>query len=374
MTALFEMRIRVGGDPRIFSEFTALREELAKLGHPARPDIDWAKVEQLCLTLFHNNGAELQTTASFALSRSQRHGLEGMAQGVTVIEALCSEWPNVWPPMESVRLEILAWLFAQLQTLLRGLEICTATLPALVRLDGELERLAMQLTRQGQLPLVTLQALRHQVGGLMQRVARNGASGERLPVSTRIPEPAFVMPVVILPAPPMPEVLPDASKRKRGITLWLCALIAVIALASWAWWWHPGGAGRPPPMVPEPVELDSLSLFDVGSTELKPGSTKVLINALAKIKAQSGWLIEIVGHTDTTGNAEQNLQISYARASTVRDWMHRIGDIPDKCFVVQGAAGSQPITSNDTAPGRTANRRVDIRLVPHVEDCMNAAR
>jgi type VI secretion system protein VasL len=64
----------------------------------------------------------------------------------------------------------------------------------------------------------------------------------------------------------------------------------------------------------------------------------VLINALAKIKAQSGWLIEIVGHTDTTGNAEQNLQVSYARASTVRDWMHLIGDIPDSCFVVQGAA------------------------------------
>lgn len=374
MTALFEMRIRVGGDPRGFGEFNALRDELAKLSHSACPDVDWAKVEQLSLTLFHNNGAELQTAAAFALARSQRHGLEGMEQGVTLIEALCSEWPTVWPPMASVRLDILAWLFAQLQPLLRSLEMTTQTLPALVHLDSELERLATQLNRQGQVPLVTLQAFRHQVCGLMQRLERNGASGERLPISTRVPEPAFVMPVVILPTPPMPEVPDDASKRKRRITLWLFVLIAVIALACGAWWWHQGGGSQPPQVTPEPVRLDSLSLFDAGSSELKSGSAKVLINALVNIKAQSGWLIVIVGHTDTTGNAEQNLQLSYARASAVRDWMQRMGDIPDNCFAVQGAAGSQPITSNDTASGRAINRRVDIRLVPHVEACMNAAR
>ncbi|MEG0632631.1 OmpA family protein [Pseudomonas sp. WS 5412] len=369
MTALFEMRIRVGGDPRGFGEFTALRDELAKLSHPACPDIDWAQVEQLCLTLFHNNGADLQTAASFTLARSQRHGLEGMAQGVTVIEALCSEWSSVWPPMASVRLDILSWLFAQLSPLLRSLDIGTWTLPALVRLDSELERLATQLARQGQVPLVTLQAFRHQIGGLMHRLERNGASGDKLPVSTRIPEPAFVMPVVILPTHPMPEVLPDASKRKRRIGLWLLALIAVVALACGALWWHQVVANQPPPVVPEPVRLDSLSLFDAGSSELKPSSAKVLINALVNIKAQPGWLIVIVGHSDTTGDAEQNLQLSYARARAVRDWMQRMGDIPDNCFAVQGAAGTQPIVGNDTASGRAINRRVDIRLVPQAGVC-----
>nr|AAT90766.1 conserved hypothetical protein [uncultured proteobacterium QS1] len=371
MTALFEMRIRVGGDPRGFSEFTALRDELAKLSHPACPDVDWAKVEQLCLTLFHNNGAELQTAASFALARSQRHGLEGMEHGVTLIEALCSEWPTVWPPMASVRLDILSWLFAQWQPLLRSLEITTQTLPALERLDGELAGLATQLNRQGQVPLVTLQVLRHQVGGLMQRLERNLYAGEMVPQLSRVPAPEFVTPVVILPTHPMPEIPPAASKtRKRRIALWLFAVAVTIALACGIGWFI---ASQQQPTGADPVQLDSLSLFDAGSTELKPGSTKVLINALANIKAQSGWLIEIVGHTDTTGNAEQNLQISYARASAVRDWMQRMGDIPSNCFVVQGAAGSQPITSNDTASGRAANRRVDIRLVPHVEACMNAA-
>ncbi|CAK9889993.1 MULTISPECIES: OmpA family protein [Pseudomonas] len=372
MTALFEMRIRVGGAPSSFGEFSALRDELAKLSHPACPDVDWAKVEQLCLTLFHDNGADLHTAASFALARSQRHGLEGMAQGVTLIEALCGEWPSVWPPMASVRLDILAWLFAQWQPLLRGLEMTTQTLPSLVRLDSELARLNAQLDRQTQVPQVPLQTLRHQVSALMQRLERNIYAGEMVPQPSRVPEPAFVMSVVILPVYPMLEVPSAASKtRKRRIALWLFALVATLVLAGGLGWFI---ASQQKLTAIDPVQLSSLSLFDAGSTVLKPGSTKVLINALANIKAQPGWLIEIVGHTDTTGNAEQNLQLSYARASAVRDWMQRMGDIPDNCFAVRGAAGRQPIAGNETASGRADNRRVDIRLVPQVEACMSAAQ
>lgn len=372
MTALLEMRIRVGGDPRGFSEFKVLRDELAKLSHPACPDVDWAKVEQLCLTLFQNNGAELQTAASFALARSQRNGLEGMTQGVTLIDTLCSEWSTVWPPMAPVRLGILAWLFAQWQPLLRSQHTTTQTLPALNHLSSELERLAMQLDRHGEAPLVTLQALRHQVVSLMQRLQSNVVSGEVLPILIRVPEPAFVMPVVVLPSHPMPELPPVAFEtRKRRSALWLFALATTVALSGFFLWWsHMAGQSvQPKQAMPDPVRLDSLSLFDAGSTELKPGSTKVLINALVNIKAQPGWLIVIVGHTDTTGDAEQNLQLSYARASAVRDWMQRMGDLPDNCFAVQGAAGAQAIASNDTASGRAANRRVDIQLVPQEEAC-----
>ena len=348
----------------------ALRNELAKLSHPARPDVDWVKVEQLCLTLFDQNGAELQTAASFALARSQRHGLAGMAQGVTLIEALGCEWPHLWPPVASVRLDILAWLFGQLQLLLRSLELNALSLPALVHLDTELERLNQRLDRQVQVPLVTLQALRQQIGSLMQRLERNSSLGETVPQSTRVSEPAFVMPVVILPAHPIPEM--SASRRKtkrRRIALWLFAVTATIALASGFGWRHwlagPDSGG----VFPDPVRLDSLMLFDAGSAELKSGSTKVLINALVDIKAQPGWLIVIAGHTDTTGDAEQNLQLSNARAWAVRGWMQRMGDIPDSCFAVQGFAASQPIASNDTESGRAANRRVDIRLVPQVGAC-----
>lgn len=121
--------------------------------------------------------------------------------------------------------------------------------------------------------------------------------------------------------------------------------------------------------IPSPVRLDSLSLFAPGSAELKPGSTKVLISALVNIKAQPGWLIVIAGHTDITGNPEHNLELSRNRAASVRDWMQRMGDIPDSCFAVQGFGANQPVASNDTEGGRAANRRVDIRLVPEVGAC-----
>lgn len=133
-------------------------------------------------------------------------------------------------------------------------------------------------------------------------------------------------------------------------------------------------ANHRPPVSPAgaaiPVRLDSLSLFSTGSAELKAESTKVLINALVGIKAQPGWLIVITGHTDITGNADHNLQLSRDRAAAVRDWMQGMGDIPDSCFAVQGFGASQPIVSNDTETGRAANRRVDIRLVPEAGACV----
>jgi outer membrane protein OmpA-like peptidoglycan-associated protein len=123
------------------------------------------------------------------------------------------------------------------------------------------------------------------------------------------------------------------------------------------------------PKAARTVRLDSLSLFGTGSAELKPESTKVLIDALVGIKAQPGWLIVISGHTDAIGSDEHNLQLSRARAAAVREWMQRMGDLPDSCFAVQGFGKSQPIASNDTEAGRKANRRVDIRLVPEAGAC-----
>jgi outer membrane protein OmpA-like peptidoglycan-associated protein len=137
--------------------------------------------------------------------------------------------------------------------------------------------------------------------------------------------------------------------------------------------WAAIGNYRPPAEMtaraPEPVRLDTLSLFHTGSAELKADSTQILINALVDIKARPGWLIVVTGHTDATGSAQQNLRLSRDRAASVRDWMQRMGGIPGSCFAVQGFGATQPIASNDTEQGRRANRRVDIRLVPEEGAC-----
>lgn len=119
------------------------------------------------------------------------------------------------------------------------------------------------------------------------------------------------------------------------------------------------------PSQPEGViNFDSMALFDVGKSVLKPGSTKILIKALLQIKAKPGWLILITGHTDSTGNEELNQKLSRERAEAVQSWMVQNSDIPSTCFAVQGEGSKQPVADNSTDAGRSANRRVEVRLIP----------
>lgn len=124
---------------------------------------------------------------------------------------------------------------------------------------------------------------------------------------------------------------------------------------------------------PQTVRLDSMSLFDTGKWQLKPGSTRVLVNALVGIKAKPGWLIVVSGHTDSTGNDQFNQQLSLKRAESVRDWMRDTGDVPESCFAVQSYGESRPAATKDTLEGRALNRRVEISLVPQADACMATA-
>ncbi|VEA64664.1 Outer membrane porin F precursor [Serratia plymuthica] len=130
----------------------------------------------------------------------------------------------------------------------------------------------------------------------------------------------------------------------------------------------------PPPKpklkpVPKTLRLDSMSLFDSGQSDLKAGSTKMLVNSLVGIKAWPGWLIVVSGHTDNTGNPTLNQRLSRERAESVRDWMRDTGDVPESCFAVQGYGESRPVATNDTPEGRALNRRVEISLVPQADAC-----
>ena len=131
----------------------------------------------------------------------------------------------------------------------------------------------------------------------------------------------------------------------------------------------------PPPVIkkivqgPKTIRLDSMSLFDSGKSDLKAGSTKMLVNSLVGIKARPGWLIVVSGHTDNTGNPKLNQTLSLKRAEAVRDWMRDTGDVPESCFAVQGYGESRPVATNDTPEGRALNRRVEISLVPQADAC-----
>lgn len=121
---------------------------------------------------------------------------------------------------------------------------------------------------------------------------------------------------------------------------------------------------QPPPPPPAVITLDSMSLFDSGKAQLKPGSTRALVDTLEMIKAHPDKRILVAGHTDNSGDATANLKLSNARAAALRDWLIEASGIAATQFAVQGYGDTRPIADNDTPEGRAKNRRVEITLVP----------
>ncbi|WP_233834718.1 OmpA family protein [Paraburkholderia sp. ZP32-5] len=124
------------------------------------------------------------------------------------------------------------------------------------------------------------------------------------------------------------------------------------------------GSYVPPPPPPAIVTLDSMSLFDSGRAQLKPGSTRAMVGALEMIKTHPDKRILVAGHTDDVGNPQSNLKLSTARAEAVRDWLTDASGIAATQFAIQGYGDTRPIASNETPEGRAKNRRVEITLVP----------
>ncbi|MDU9394880.1 OmpA family protein [Pseudomonas sp. zfem002] len=374
MTAVFDMRVQVGGDPRHCEEFQALCAELAKLHHPACPDLDWDKVEQLCAALFRRNGADLQSTVALVLARARCHGLDGLIQGLVLLEALLGQWPRLWPNSDATRLEILDWLCVQLQGWLRGVTLMPSTLAVVLQLQTRLESLRLLLAPQVSAPLASLGLLQQYVAGLLLRLEGAGLPSvavERGGAERVVPLLIVTPPPLPPPAPPpVPELFVPAPPRRRGRALgWVLGLVVLLGLSVWAGWSHWRDDQALVRQLPTEIDLGSLGLFAPGSVELAPEATRPLVEALVRIKAQPGWQIVITGHTDTSGEEAYNQRLSRERAMAVRDWLQRMGDIPQACFVVQSAAASQPLASNDSAAGRAANRRVEIRLVAQGQGC-----
>lgn len=71
-------------------------------------------------------------------------------------------------------------------------------------------------------------------------------------------------------------------------------------------------------------------------------------------------MVEVQGHTDSRGRDSHNLRLSQARAESVREYLIRVGIAPER-LSAHGYGETQPIETNATPEGRTANRRVEFR-------------
>lgn len=103
--------------------------------------------------------------------------------------------------------------------------------------------------------------------------------------------------------------------------------------------------------------------FDVDSANIRPGFTDVLDSVALVMTEYKKTLIEVAGHTDSTGSATYNQQLSERRAAAVANYLRGQG-IDGQRFLIIGHGESQPIATNETAQGRQQNRRVELTLVP----------
>lgn len=140
--------LNIGDDPRALADYGALRDELAKLAHPARPDVDWQRVERLSLTLFRQNGMDLQTVAWYTLARTRLASVSGLNQGLAMLDALVTHhWGTVWPQPVHARISILSGFSQRLQSTLRTLTLCYADLPQVYQAGQHLDAILATLQR-----------------------------------------------------------------------------------------------------------------------------------------------------------------------------------------------------------------------------------
>lgn len=121
------------------------------------------------------------------------------------------------------------------------------------------------------------------------------------------------------------------------------------------------------------VNLPNGVTFDVDSSTVKPAFGATLDRVAQSLVQYPNSLIDVYGHTDSTGSDTYNQALSERRARAVADYLTSRG-VGYARIRSQGFGESQPIASNDTEQGRSANRRVEIKIVPISQDDVNAAR
>ncbi len=103
--------------------------------------------------------------------------------------------------------------------------------------------------------------------------------------------------------------------------------------------------------------------FDTNQSSIKPSFTGTLESVSLVLKEYDKTIIQIEGHTDSTGADSYNQLLSEQRAGSVRDFLLNQGIAPARTRAV-GYGERYPVASNDTAAGREQNRRVELTLVP----------
>lgn len=104
--------------------------------------------------------------------------------------------------------------------------------------------------------------------------------------------------------------------------------------------------------------------FKVGSSQISPEDQKQLAQLAKNAIEQTGYIIEVRGYADSSGNALMNEELSKDPAEAVVGYLVQQCNVPVRHITAPGAMGEyQPAASDETAEGRAENRRVQVRVL-----------
>ena len=103
--------------------------------------------------------------------------------------------------------------------------------------------------------------------------------------------------------------------------------------------------------------------FATNSADLSPAFFEVLTSVSKVLSKYDQTVVEVAGHTDSTGSDAYNQALSERRSASVAQYLETQEVDPQRMITV-GMGESMPVADNNTANGRQANRRVEITMVP----------
>ncbi len=113
--------------------------------------------------------------------------------------------------------------------------------------------------------------------------------------------------------------------------------------------------------------------FAVDQSDINPQFYPVLDKVATTLVEYNQTVIQVAGHTDSTGSHAYNMKLSEQRAQSVKTYLAGRG-VPAQRMQTIGAGPDHPVASNATPEGRSENRRVEITIVPVTQDALNQAK
>jgi OmpA-OmpF porin, OOP family len=108
----------------------------------------------------------------------------------------------------------------------------------------------------------------------------------------------------------------------------------------------------------------STILFAINSFELSADSKRALDGVAQQVQGLEGFMIEVYGYADTTGDENKNFLLSQARARAAASYLTDVHRIPARRIATPAGLGtSHPVGSNDTSNGRAMNRRAEVKVL-----------